>query len=247
MQKYKLIIAYDGTEYCGWQFQGCVPSVAQKVQDTFRTVFNKKISLSAASRTDGGVHALGQVATCRPSFDIDHETLFQAWNNMLPPDVVIRKLEPIEDEFNVHKNVESKTYLYHFFTSRPLPFVQRYGWFFRFPLDIEKLKESLRVFQGTHDFRSFCTGYDRENTVRTIDMISLRYIKRYNAYQIVVKGPRFLRYMIRRMVGAAIEVASRPSLKVEYLHEVIDQKDPEQTLPKAPAKGLMLYKIIYKK
>jgi len=246
MKKYKIVVAYDGTDYCGWQKQKCVPSITQRLEDTFSVVFEKSISLVGVSRTDAGVHALGQVASFRTDFDVEQEKLFQAWNNMLPPDIVIRKLEAISQDWNIHQNVKQKIYFYHFFTKRPLPFVQRYGWYYRYPINIEKLKKALNVFVGTHDFRSFCSSDDeRENTVRTVDSISLQYFTRFNAYRIAVKGPRFLRHMIRRIVGAAIEVASREQLTVNYLKEVLKEKDPEQTLPNAPAKGLLLYKVIY--
>jgi len=247
MQKYKIVVAYDGTDYCGWQKQKSVPTVAQRLEDTFRTVFEKSISIVGVSRTDAGVHALGQVASFRSDFAIPQEKMFSAWNNMLPPDIVIRDLQKIPQDESIHQYVEQKTYYYHFFTKRPLPFVQRYGWYYRYPIDIKKLQKALNVFVGTHDFRSFCTGDEHEDTVRTIDTISLEYFARFNAYRIMVKGPRFLRYMIRRIVGAAIEVASRDNLPINYLQEVLDEKDPEQTLPNAPAKGLLLYKIRYGK
>jgi len=245
MKKYKIIIAYDGTEYCGWQRQECVPSIAQCLEDRFAQVFGKKVALMGVSRTDGGVHAMGQVASFRLDLDIDTQKIMFAWNNVLPPDIVIRSIQEIGIDCNIHKNIESKTYYYHFFTKRPLPFVQRYGWFYRYPVDIEKLKNALKIFEGTHDFRSFCTGDERENTVRTIETIYLEYYARYNGYRIVVKGPKFLRYMIRRIVGAAIEVAARKNFDISYLQEVLDEKDPEQILPNAPAKGLLLYKIKY--
>jgi len=247
MKKYKIIVAYDGTDYCGWQKQKCVPSVAQRIEDTFSIVFDKVISLSGTSRTDAGVHALGQVASFWADFSITPEKMFNAWNNMLPPDIVIRDLKMVPQDFSVHQNVEQKSYFYHFFTKRPLPFVQRYGWFYRYPIDMMKLNEALSVFLGTHDFRSFCTGDERENTVRTIEAISLEYIKRYNVYRIVVKGPKFLRYMIRRIVGACIEVSARKNMSVNYLSDVLVEKNPQQILPNAPSKGLLLYKIKYKK
>lgn len=246
MKKYKIIVAYDGTDYCGWQKQKCVPSIAQRLEDSFALVFDKKISITGVSRTDAGVHAMGQVASFYVDFAIDSIKMFQAWNNLLPSDIVIRKLDEIGDDFNIHKNVVAKTYYYHFFTTRPLPFVQRYGWYYRYPIDPYKLQKALHIFVGTHDFRSFCTGDEYENTVRKIQTISLEYLKRYNIYRIVITGPRFLRYMIRRIVGASIEVASRELLSVSYLKEVLEEKNPEQTLPNAPAKGLLLYRVKYK-
>ncbi|MFC1845605.1 tRNA pseudouridine(38-40) synthase TruA [Candidatus Dependentiae bacterium] len=245
MQKYKIVVAYDGTDYFGWQQQKGLPTVAQALQDSFFKVFKKRISLLGASRTDAGVHALGQVARFRVDLNIEPAKMFYAWNNLLPSDVVIRKLMLADQDFNPHCNVVQKEYHYHFFLERPLPIYQRYGWYYRYPVDIKKLENVLQVFVGTHDFRSFCTGDDRENTVRTIDAIEVQEIKKFNAYRVIVLGQKFLRYMVRRMVGAGLEVASRPYLSDNDLQKALEKKDPEQTLPKAPAKGLMLHRIVY--
>lgn len=241
-----MIIAYDGTDYFGWQRQENVVSVAGKIEATFLSVFNKKVNVHGTSRTDCGVHALGQVATFCLDFDVKTEKLMRALNTNLPSDIFIRSIEPVPLDHNVHKNVELKIYYYHFFLSQPLPFMQRFGLFYRYPVDIEKLKLALTVFEGTHDFRSFCSGYERENTVRTVKTIYLEYLNKYNAYRIVVEGPGFLRYMIRRIVGAALEVAANPNLDIEYLRNALLEKNPEQPcLPNAHSKGLLLYKIKY--
>lgn len=245
MQKYKIIVAYDGTDYFGWQQQKELPTVSQALQDSFCKVFKKKISLLGASRTDTGVHALGQVARFRVDMQLDPTKMFYAWSNLLPPDIVIRKLVLADNDFNPHCNIVQKEYHYHFFLNRPLPMYQRYGWFFHYPVDLKKLEDVMQVFVGTHDFRSFCTGDDRENTIRTIDSISVQEIKNINAYRIIVRGEKFLRYMVRRMVGAGLEVASRAYLSDIDLQNALEKKDPEQTLPKAPAKGLLLHNVIY--
>ena len=124
--------------------------------------------------------------------------------------------------------------------------MQKYGWWVTTKPDLEKLKRCLQVFVGTHDFRSFCTGDEQENTVRTIDSITLEYIKEYQAYRIAVSGPGFLRYMIRRIVGACMAVAMRKDLDIQLLRDVLAEKNPRQTLINAPAQGLMLRKISYK-
>lgn len=247
MQKYKMVISYDGTDYFGWQRQlENVPTVCGQIEATLKHVFHKKINVQGASRTDCGVHALGQVVSFSVDFDIKPEKLIYALNSNLPADIFVRKLEPVSQDFNIHKNVELKIYYYHFFTSRPLPFVQRYGLHYRFPIDFEKLNRALNVFIGEHDFRSFCTGDERENTIRTIKTIYVESIDKYNAYRIVVEGPGFLRYMIRRIVGAALQVASSEHMDVDCLKIALKEKNPEQPLlPNAPAKGLLLYKIRY--
>lgn len=246
MNQYRLIIAYDGTDYSGWQVQPDQSAVANILQNTFTHVFNTPIKIIGASRTDAGVHAVGQVAVVITDLAIDAEKMLKVWNDHLPADIMIRSLIPVDASFHPQRNVKQKTYWYHIFPNRPLPFIQRYGYHFKYPFDHVKLYKALQVFVGTHDFRSFCTGYEQESTIRTIDSIKVHHIKRFNVWRIEVKGPGFLRYMIRRIVGAALEVASRDYLSIDDLRAVLLEKNPAQTLPNAPAQGLMLYKIIYK-
>lgn len=244
MQKYQCIISYDGTDYTGWQVQPNQRGIANVLQNVFANVFGYSIKLIGASRTDAGVHALGQVATFSTDLILSCQKILDAWNNRLPNDIVIRSLRMVDDIHPRH-NVQQKTYRYHIFLERPLPFVQRYGFFYTYSLNIELLQDAFKVFIGTHDFRSFCTGDEQESTVRTIDSISLQYLERWNVYRVEVKGPGFLRFMIRRIVGACLHVASGQS-SIDVLQRVLDEKDPRQMLPNAPAKGLMLYKIVYR-
>lgn len=245
MTSYKFIVAYNGTAYHGWQWQSNNITVVQILQDCFESVFKQKISISGASRTDAGVHALGQVATFSLAMQIAPETLKFAWNNALPADILIQDVSIAPENFNPRHKVLSKTYKYYFFTQRPLPLVQHCGWFFRRPIDLDLLEQALQIFVGEHDFRSFCTGYDMKSTIRTIHSIHLEYDANMSAHIIVVKGPGFLRYMIRRIVGACLTVASRDGLSCLDVQIALAKKDPEQTLPNSPAKGLLLYEIKY--
>ncbi|MEX0939831.1 MAG: tRNA pseudouridine(38-40) synthase TruA [Candidatus Babeliales bacterium] len=244
MNHYKAIIAYDGTDYAGWQVQPEKLAIANIMQNTFAKTFGKPIKLIGASRTDAGVHALGQVASFSTNILISPYQLQVAWNNLLPNSIVIRSLQKTETFFHPQAYVKQKTYWYHFFTARPLPFVERYGSYYRYALNIEKLKETFTVFTGTHDFRSFYTGNEQKNAIRTIDSISLQYFKRWNIYRVEIRGKSFLRFMIRRIVGACMDVASR-NLPIALLQKVLEERDPNQRLPNAHAKGLMLNKIIY--
>jgi len=245
---YKLVIAYDGSDYFGWQALSEKPSIAEALNKAFARVFKSEVKVLGASRTDAGVHALGQVARIKTDLDIPATTLKWAWNNSLPPDIAIRSLELVDNDFNPFCNVQQKIYYYHFFTERPLPFVQRYGYFYPYKIDFDILKKSLDYFIGTHDFRAFRSNEDlRENTMRTIDNIILEYLPRYKAYRITIKGQKFLRHMIRRIIGACLAVASKNEYPLESLQKIMLARDPRHTLPNAPAQGLMLYKIIYGK
>jgi len=247
MKIYKLTIAYDGSDYSGWQAQNHKPSIAAALNHAFKKVFKTEIKVLGASRTDAGVHALGQVARIKTDLAIPAEKLKWAWNNALPADISIRSLELVDDSFNPFCNVAQKIYYYHFFVERPLPFTQRYGYFYPYKIDFDVLKKALQFFVGTHDFASFRSSEDlRENTIRTVDAITLEYLPRYKAYRITIKGQKFLRHMIRRIVGASLAVATRGSDALSLLQKTMDARNPAHTLPNAPAQGLMLYKIVYK-
>lgn len=243
--RYRIVVAYDGTVYQGWQRQPDVITVVFVLEKAFARVFGHTINILGASRTDAGVHACGQVASFTIPAYIPPEKIKFAWNNVLPDDVVIRQVDEAPLSFSPMHDVQSKTYLYHFFIARPLPFIGRYGWHVHRPVDLEKLQEVFKVFIGTHDFRSFCTGYDMPDTIRTIHSIELEYVPVMQAYRIIFKGPGFLRYMIRRIVGACLTIASKQELSAQDAKAVLLAKNPEHTLCNAPAKGLVLYAIKY--
>lgn len=247
MPIYRLLIAYDGTAYNGWQKQPKLPSIEGALVSVARRVFKIEPIILGASRTDAGVHALGQVVRFKMDLALSPEKLAFALNNSLPDDILVRNAELVSDDYSPHADVVQKIYYYHIFTKKPLPYAARYGWYYPRLFNEELLKQALAIFEGTHDFRSFCSVEDlRENMVRTVDGIELTYLKRFNAYRIVVSGEKFLRHMIRRMVGAAITVATYDSgYTLEDLKTILHNKNPHHTLPNAPGKGLVLARIIY--
>ena len=247
-RQFKIIVAYDGTDYHGWQVQKGPSSVAKQLQDAFFQVFHQKISFRVASRTDAGVHAMGQVATFSADLDITVDDMQRAWNNILPSSIVVQSIEEVAIGYNPHQGVIGKTYWYHVFTDRPVPFFARYGWYYPYYFDVEKLRRCLQLFVGTHDFRSFSTGDDRgDDTIRTINAVDVIYVPEIKAYRIAITGPKFLHYMVRRMVGAALHVARHKEMHEEMISKVLAAKNPEHILPNAPAHGLTLYTIEYSK
>lgn len=244
MKRYKAIVAYDGTDYTGWIQQQNRPSIVQTLRDSFCKTFGSPVYILGASKTDAGVHALGQVAQCRTEVNIETARMCLAWNNALPPSIVIRSLV-VDEQFHPHHQVKQKIYYYHFFVRRPLPLVARYGYYVTYPLDLNRLKGALTLFEGTHNFSAFYTGNDRGDAVRTIDMIRLEYLPSYQAYRMVVAGERFLRHMVRRIVGAALAVASRGRITDADIRYALQTGVMHSKLPTAPAQGLLLRKVIY--
>lgn len=247
MQKYLIIVAYDGTDYYGWQFQQKLPSIIHTLQHTFHQVFGVPIKITGASRTDAGVHAQGQIAIFKTDLVIDLDKMLFAWNNRLPADIVIRSLTKAPDNFHPFYNVERKIYHYHLFVEQPSPFIQRFGLYYQKKIDITLLQKALNIFVGTHDFTAFCAADVQSPTkIRTIQHIAVEYVPEWHAYRITIIGSSFLRYMIRRIVGAAIHVASSTNVTIDYLQELLHTKNIHNALPTAPAKGLTLHAVVYK-
>lgn len=245
MKQYVMKVAYDGTDYVGWIQQPNRPSIVRELQRSFYCVFHKKIALLGASKTDAGVHAYGQIAIFKTDLAVDLDRMKWAWNNALPSAITIHSLWQ-DATFHPHYRIEKKIYQYHFFVERPLPFWARYGSFVRYPLDLKKFEQALSLFVGTHNFVAFYTGHDRDNdAIRTIDSIHFEYIARYNVYRVQVEGKRFLRHMIRRIIGAAFTVASDRQVTINDLEITLKTGAMHAELITAPAQGLLLRRIIY--
>lgn len=250
MQAYKIVVAYDGTNFHGWQIQPNDITICSTLQNAWLKLFGQKITLLGASRTDAGVHALGQVARFYATFPeaLTLEKARLAWNDQLPQSIHIRSLEQVSPHFHPCVNVRQKTYYYTLFLQRPLPFVARFGWHYRFidQVDLVKFQKALALYTGTHDFGSFCKiENETTSTIRTIDDISMTYLKRWGAIMVTIKGPSFVRFQIRRMIGYALDIARRPNLHLDYLKDMLISPNPQQTLTKADGSGLCLKKVLY--
>ena len=244
--RYSCIVAYDGTAYQGWQAQGhTAQTIAGALTASFLRTFDRDCGIMGASRTDAGVHALGQVMRLTTSLSLEPERLRMALNAHLPPDIHIRSCSNALPEFHPLHGVSRKRYYYHVAHKRPLPLISRFVYAPYYDYSCERLENALKIFEGEHDFRSFCTGDEQETTVRTIHTIRIESLPRYGVDRIIIEGPGFLRHMIRRIVGAALTIAASPKRDVRELSELLAAKNPQTTLATAPAHGLLLRKVWY--
>ena len=253
MKPYKIVVAYDGTAYSGWQEQSGHATVAGTLQSKFEKVFGHAIKVVGASRTDAGVHALGQVARFYTSLTLSPERICKSWNGALPEDIHIRSVELVsarlgnERIFHPQHNVAQKIYCYHVATQRLLPHWSRYCYFYPRPFDKKKLEQALHCYVGTHDFSAFCSKVAlHSSTICRIDSITVTYMPHKKMYRITVCGNRFLYNMVRRIVGAALKIASSDTELPALITQALHTPSINFTTPTAPAHGLVLRKILYK-
>jgi tRNA pseudouridine38-40 synthase len=259
-QRYKLTIAYRGTNYHGWQSQPLtetytgvapprgqgVPTIQETVERVFAGVVNHPVILSGSSRTDKGVHAKGQVA----HFDTDkiqipREGMRRAVNHRLPPDIIVRKIEPVPDTFDAVRSTVRKRYQYTIWNhpERPI-FFHDLAWHRWFQLDIDAMRAAAQHFVGELDFASFARpGHGKLHTVRTVYGCDVT--QRGPRIVIGVEGRGFLWNMIRIMVGTLVHIGIGRH-KPDDIKEMLAARDREAAGPTAPAVGLFLQWIRFK-
>ena len=175
MKRVGLVVAYDGTNYCGWQIQPNGITIQGVLNDTLSELLGEKIETIGASRTDAGVHALGNVAVFDTNTKIPGEKISYALNQRLPEDIRIQLSEEVEPDFHPRYCDSEKTYEYRILNRKfPVPTERLYSYFYHYKLDVEKMREATSYLIGRHDFASFCgTGAQVKSTIRTVTGIDV--------------------------------------------------------------------------
>lgn len=242
--RYLLRVAYDGTNYCGWQFQPNNDTVEGKLNEALSRLFDKKIMVIGASRTDAGVHADGNVAVFDVETTIPANKIKYAVNNLLPEDIVVVESMTVDDDFHPRHCKCKKTYQYRILnTPLPDPNRRRNTYFYRGDIDMENMKKAAKYIVGEHDFVCFmASGSQVKDTVRTV--YSLELTRQDDVIIMTIQGNGFLYNMVRIIAGTLLMVG-RGQLKPEDVEKIIVSKDRSKAGPTAPAKGLTLKGIIY--
>lgn len=239
MKRIYLKIAYDGTNYKGWQKQPNAITIEGILNNKLSKILGEKIEIIGASRTDSGVHALCNVAVFDTETTIPASRISRALNRRLPRDIVIQESKEVSPYFHPRDCKSIKTYEYQIFNNKcPLPTRRLYYYFVHHKLNIDEMKKGAKYLVGTHDFKSFCLKKTKtQSTVRTIYSIDIE--KNNDLITITVKGNGFLYNMVRCIVGTLIYVA-RGVYPPEHVKEILDKKDRRFAGPNAPAHGLIL-------
>jgi tRNA pseudouridine38-40 synthase len=241
----KLVIAYDGTGYFGWQRQLDQPTIQGAIEEKIGLMVGRSVTLIGSGRTDAGVHALNQVANFRVSTTLTPPVFFKGLNSLLPESIVIKQVEYAAPGFHARYDAKSKVYEYRIYNENfRSPFLRHYAWHIARPLDIEPMKDCLEIIMGTHDFSAFCSAGDGQiNAVRTMIGATLN-IQEGNFLVLEFEANGFLRHMVRTIVGT-IAKAGLGEISVQEFQEILESKDRQQAEAKAPPGGLYLKKVRY--
>ena len=245
---YRLTVRYDGTRYLGWQKLGEPGSrdYQRTIQGKLETILAKltgePVEVHGSGRTDAGVHAEGQVASFRTSFETDASALLVYFNRYLPEDIAVTEVSPADDRFHARLHAKGKTYVYRIRTG-PVPdvFRQRFEYHVTEPLDVERMRDAARELTGTHDYRPFCASKrTKKSTVRTVDSIGIS--EDGDRLEITFHGNGFLYNMVRILTGTILE-AGLGRLEPAEIPAIFGGVRPAGYT--APAQGLTLVHVDY--
>jgi len=249
MHYFKLTIAYDGTDFHGWQMQSNKPTIQGEIVNVLRRVTQESVIVHGAGRTDAGVHALGQVASFRTRSALSAAEFQRALNALLPPTIRIVNAEEVGPDFNARWSARCKTYRYRLYRGKVVPpMLWRYVLHYPFPLDEDAMRDAAARFAGTHDFASFAasTGSEEDDRERSTEreIYSTELVRSADGEELIftVRGRSFLRYMVRKMVGTLLDVG-RGKLQPQDVDRLYELKERSKSGPTVPPQGLCMLSV----
>jgi tRNA pseudouridine38-40 synthase len=245
MRNIKLTIEYDGTAYHGWQIQPGLKTIQGLMRERIAQITQEKVNLMGAGRTDAGVHALAQVANFHTESTIDLLALQRGLNSLLPPDIVVKGTEEVEEGFHARFSARSKTYEYHILNQPYASAIWRdYAWFIHHELDISPMRRCGAVLIGSHDFSSFrASGDESRHSIREVIRLEIEQ-REGHLIVVAIEANAFLREMVRSIVGTLVDVG-RGKTSFEEFEEIFQTRDRRRAGMTAPAHGLFLTEVKY--
>ena len=245
MKNIKLILAYDGTHYHGWQRQSGSLTIQEVLEKHIQQMTGESISLIASGRTDAGVHALNQVCHFFTATDIPPDNIKRGLNSLLPDDIYIRHADYVPLDFHARYHAKSKTYEYRILNRKePIPFLRLYTWHVPRQLDLGGMEQCMALLTGQHDFSSFrSSGSGNIDPVREILRAEISGPDRDILY-FRLEGTGFLRHMVRNILGTVMEVGLGKMSPAQF-EEIFHAKDRKRAGIKAPPQGLFLKMVAY--
>jgi tRNA pseudouridine38-40 synthase len=238
----KLEIEYDGTDFYGWQIQPKLRTVQGEIQDKLETILGHRINLIGAGRTDVGVHALGQAANFKTASELSKNSIINGLNGLLPDDIVIKRIEEVDLNFNSRYSAKSRLYKYRIYLGRTA-ILRKHVWEVLYSLNLENIFEATKKIEGEHDFSSFCVAESTKDN-NACRVFSAIWEKSNDELIFKIEADRFLHAMVRSLAGTLIEVG-RGYFSVSDFVKIMEAKDRRKAGPTAPACGLYLVEVKY--
>jgi tRNA pseudouridine38-40 synthase len=241
--RYRLVVEYDGTDFHGWQLQPGARTVQGELEAAVERVFGAAVRVTAAGRTDAGVHAAGQVVAFSIDREMEPRVLRRALNANTGVDLAVREVEHVADDFDPRRHAASRRYVYRIWNRSELsPFWRRYAWFVPRRLDVAAMQRAAIQLEGAHDFTSFQgAGCDAEHARRRVQRSTLTAEGALVTYEI--EATAFLRHMVRNIVGTLVEVGL--GQREADLGPLLAARDRTRAGATAPARGLCLVEVRY--
>lgn len=242
MRNIKLVIEYDGTDFCGWQWQPKGRTVQGVLQSSLKELMQESPTIYAAGRTDAGVHALGQVANFKTENSLDLNSIKLGLNSYLPPDVRVLSAEEVIESFHARFDAVKRTY--HYVISKGATAIGRqYSWFCKYDLDLARMQKASEFLLGKHSFEAF-SKFNQEEEHYLSNVESARWEETKDELRFKICANRFLRNMVRIIIGTLVDVG-RGKMLPEDVKEILDSKDRKRAGCVTPAQGLFLVKVEY--
>jgi tRNA pseudouridine38-40 synthase len=245
MPNYKLLIQYDGTHFAGWQTQKNAETVQQTIVDAIETILRQKVKLIGSGRTDSGVHALGQVANFVTHQKLDLYKFKHSLNALIGKDIAVSDIQKVDQSFHSRFSAVKRSYIY-LINKKKSPFLYNYSYLNKniAQLDVDKLNQLSKVLIGTHDFEALSKkNKDVNNSL--CEVYDAHWRRSKDLLIFYIRANRFLRGMVRAIVGTTTELVQQRKSNVDML-EIIEKKDRAECGQLIPAHGLFLYKVEYK-
>jgi len=240
--RFRLLIEYNGSAYCGWQIQNGQITVQGAIEHALKQIFSTHIGIVGAGRTDTGVHARGQVAHFDIESQIEPGKLQRSLNGILEKDICVKEISPVNSRF--HARFSAKLREYHYFiATQPTALYEMFSWQALYKLDLKRMNKAVEYIIGNNDFESFCrTKSDVNNHFCRIKKAQWKEKESFLIFKI--QADRFLHGMVRTLVGTFVDIG-RSKLDVNKIEEIMKGKDRTLASQSAPAKGLVLEKVYY--
>ena len=245
MKRYKLTVAYDGTNYAGWQIQPNGPTIQQRLQDALMEMTGERAKVHGSGRTDQGVHARAQLAHVDLRTLLEPMSLLGGLNALLPPDIRVMKAARARSDFHARRSATGKEYRYHIWNAAIMPpHLRAFRTLVRAPLDVTAMGQAAAALEGRHDFAAFTANPNRvvESTIRTIHALRVR--KHGAEITIIARGEGFLYKMVRSLAGFLIRVGEGAETPSEA-RTILASRSRTARVPTAPPQGLFLWNVFY--